>query len=470
MGNKLAPIHDHVRGHVSTVGRSHRDRLRRSDWLQGIAWFSGVVAVALYLAEGGASDFTSWRNIPVGLGVIAGLLGSDLVLVMLLLAARLPVIDRAVGYDRAMNTHRRLGKPALYLLLAHFSLLLIGYGIALSQNPLETAVTMITSMVDMPLAFIALGLFLVVVITSLVIVRHRLTYQFWFVVHLLSYAAVLLSIPHQFSQGHLFAEGTAARWYWLVLYVGALGSVVLFRFLIPLSRNLRYQLFVTDVVHEAPGVVSIVMTGRALEKLVVGGGQFFIWRFGQRGLRWEGHPYSLSDTPTGESLRITVRDLGDSSRRLQGIRPGVRVWAEGPYGLFTPAARTREDAVLVGGGIGITPIFSLLADMVKVARTVTVIVRADDDQHLYLRAQFERVCAADHVTLIEIVGPPQRDGHTWLPESARGTSLSLATLVPNIAECDVFVCGPQRWADFVITDARHAGVPRSAIHTERFAW
>jgi predicted ferric reductase len=456
--------------HAHSQSRQYRDRLRRADWLQGIAWFSAVFAVAIYLADGGASDFTSWRDIPVGLGVIAGLLGSDLVLMMLLLAARLPVIDRAVGYDRAMNAHRRLGKPALYLLLAHFALVLVGYGIALSQNPLEMAVTMITSMEDMPLAFIGLGLILLVVISSLVIVRHHLPYQSWFVVHLLSYAAVLASIPHQFSQGHLFAEGTWARWYWLALYVAALGGVVVFRFLLPLSRNLRHRLVVTNVVPEAPGVVSILMTGRALEKLAVGGGQFFIWRFGQRGLRWEGHPYSLSDTPNGQSLRITVRDLGDSSRRLQGLRSGARVWAEGPYGLFTPAARTREDAVLIGGGIGITPIFALLADMVPVVRTVTVIVRADDDQHLYLRAQFEQVCAADHVELIEIVGPPQRDGHTWLPESARGTQMSLSTLVPNIQECDVFVCGPQRWTDFVIADARQAGVAASAIHTERFAW
>jgi predicted ferric reductase len=448
----------------------YRNRLRRADWLQAIAWFSGVVAIALYLAGGGASDFTSWRDIPVGLGVLAGLLGSDLVLVMLLLAARLPVIDRAVGYDRAMNAHRRLGKPALYLLLAHFVFVLVGYAIALNLDPLEMAVMMVTSMSDMPLAFVSLGLFLLVVITSLVIVRHRLKYQIWFLVHLLSYAAVLLSIPHQFSQGHLFAEGTWARWYWGLLYGGVIGSIVLFRFAIPLALNIRHRLRVVDVIIEAPGVVSIVVKGRSLNKMVVGGGQFFIWRFGQRGLRWEGHPYSLSDTPDGHTLRITVRELGDSSRRLQGIRPGARVWAEGPYGLFTPAARTRQDAVLIGGGIGITPIFSLLADMVHVARKITVIVRADDEQHLYLRAQFERVCAAGHVELIEIVGPPQRDAHTWLPESARGTEMSLVTLVPNIAECDVYVCGPQRWADFVIGDARHAGVNSSAIHSERFSW
>lgn len=470
MGNTRELTYVQAPAHLPSVSRQYRNRRRRADWLQGIAWFSGVFAVSLYLADGGASDFTSWRDIPVGLGVIAGLLGSDLVLVMLLLAARLPVIDRAVGYDRAMNTHRTLGKPALYLLLAHFALLLVGYGIALSQNPLEMAVTMWSSMTDMPLAFIGFGFFLLVVISSLVIVRHRLKYQFWFVVHLLSYAAVVLSIPHQFSQGHLFAEGTWARWYWVVVYVGTLGAVVVFRFVIPLARNIRYRLRVTDVIPEAPGVVSIVMTGRSVQTGHVEGGQFFIWRFGQKGLWSEGHPYSLSDAPTDNRLRITVRDLGDSSRRLQGITPGVRVWAEGPYGLFTPSALTHDEVVLIGGGIGITPIFALLSGMVDVAKKVTVILRADDEQHLYLRAQFEQVCAADHVELREIVGPPWPEGHTWLPEIAGTAGVSLATLVPNIADCDVFVCGPQRWADFVMADARRAGVAPSAIHTERFAW
>ncbi|TFD13105.1 hypothetical protein E3T42_14540 [Cryobacterium sp. TMT4-10] len=170
-------------------------RQRRADALEGLAWFSMAVVLALFLSDGGWTYFTNIRDVTTGIGIVAGLVGSNLLLVMLLLAARLPVIDGAIGYDRALAAHRRLGKPVLYLILAHMVLLLISYGLALGRNPVAEAIAMITSMPDMPQAFIALVLFVLVVVTSLVIVRHKLPYLAWYLVHLLVYAAVLLALP-----------------------------------------------------------------------------------------------------------------------------------------------------------------------------------------------------------------------------------------------------------------------------------
>jgi predicted ferric reductase len=342
------------------IRRQFRVRLRRSDLLQGLAWFSGVIAIALFLGDGGAAYFVRPRDITTGLGILAGLMGSDLILVMLLLASRLPLIDKAVGYDRAMATHRRLAKPAFFLLLAHFALLILGYGIALDLDPLSQALRFSTSTPDMAFAFAALGLVAIVIVSSLVIVRHRLKYQLWFGIHLLTYAAVVLGIPHQFSEGSLFAPGTAARWYWAALYVGSLASLTIFRIIIPLARSLRHSLRITAIDPEAPDVASITVEGRHLGRLRARAGQFFIWRFAQPGLRWEGHPYSLSAAPDGKHLRITVRSLGDSSRRLIDAAARGRVFVEGPYGLFTTRACTEQNAVLIGAWIGVTPVCALL--------------------------------------------------------------------------------------------------------------
>lgn len=448
--------------------RHHRNRLRLADLLEGLAWFSTVFVVALFLADGGASFFSNVREVPTGLGIVAGLVGSNIVFLMLLLVARIPLVDRAFGTDRALAAHRWLGKPALYLLLSHAVLLIWGYGLALGRDPLAQVGWMLTSMGDMPQAFGALGLFVLVVVTSLVVVRHRLRHETWYLVHLLTYAAVLLALPHQFSQGGLFAPGTWARGYWLALAIGTLGAILLFRFLIPLARNARYRLRVTEVIPEAPGVASVVMGGRNLDHLRGLGGQFFIWRFWSPGLRWEGHPYSLSAAPDGRSLRITVRDLGDDSRRVLTVRPGTRVYFEGPYGLFTTATRTSRDAVLIGAGIGITPIRAVADGMVGSARRVTVILRANEDGQLYLRREFEALREHPAVTVLEIVGPPATAVRSWLPDAMAGESL--ATIVPDLADADVYVCGPAPWADLVIADARAAGARRRQIHTERFNW
>lgn len=449
--------------------RRHRRRLRLADLLEGLAWFSTVVVVALFLADGGVSYFTNPREIPLGVGIVVGLIGSNAVMIMLLLVARLPILDAVFGADRVLAAHRWLGKPALVLLLAHAVLLIWGYGLALGRDPVGQVAAMVSTMADMPQAFIALGLLVVVVVTSLAIARRHERYESWYLVHLLAYAAVLLALPHQFSQGGLFAEGTWARVYWLAFAIGTFAAIVVFRLVVPLVRNARHRLRVMEVIHEAPGVVSVIMGGRHLERLHVRGGQFFYWRFRTPGLRWEGHPYSLSAAPDDHVLRITVRDLGDDSRRLLALRVGTAVYFEGPYGLFTAAARTSRDVVLIGAGIGITPILAVAESMVSSAGTVTVILRANEEGQLYLRGEFAALRKNTRVRVLEIVGPPPKKGGGWLPDSA-GEHASLETLVPGVRTADVYLCGPAAWADLVIRDAKSAGVSRRQIHTERFNW
>ena len=254
------------------ISRVHTARLRRGDLLSALVYFSVAIVLAIFLADGGASYFMNIRDVTTGVGIVTGLIGSDLLLVMLLLSARIPLIDRTFGHDKALAQHRKLGKPVLYLIVAHMVLLLIGYGITDGVNPLAEAFSMIATMDGMLLAFIGMALMIVVVVTSLVVVRKKLSYQFWYLVHLLSYGAVLAALPHQFSTGMLFAEGTWARWYWAAFYFGTLVAIASFRVVLPVTLSLKHSLRVASVVVEAPGVVSLTMSGRRLHELSARGG------------------------------------------------------------------------------------------------------------------------------------------------------------------------------------------------------
>jgi len=376
----------------------YRRRLLRADLLTVIAWASLAGAVALWLADGGASGFSSVAGAFTAVGVVAGLAGMDLVLLMLLLAARLPIIDGAVGHDRALEFHRKLGKPSLYLLLAHGALLAIGYGLAEGLDPFSEAVALWVMVPDMWLAFVSLALFLAVVVTSLVAVRRRFPYEFWYAVHLLTYAAVLTSLPHQFSVGGLFAEGTWQRWYWLAVCIATGAALLHYRVLEPIVATVRHQLRVSRVVAAGHGVVSVEMTGRHLDELAGSGGRFFIWRFLAPGQWWHPHPFSLSAEPLqldadgGGLLRITVRNLGRGSASLARLKPGTRVAVEGPYGLFSTAARSRRHVVMIGAGIGITPIRALLENTPFAPGDATVILRGHSRSGLYLGEEVLELC------------------------------------------------------------------------------
>jgi hypothetical protein len=308
----------------------HRLRLLRADFLTVVAWASVSAAIALWLADGGLQSISSPAAAFTAAGIVAGLVGMDLVLLMLLLAARIPFIDGAVGHDRALEFHGKLGKPSLYFLLAHGLLIAIGYGMAEGVDPVTESVTLWTSVADMWLAYVSMALFIAVVVTSLVAVRRRFPYEFWYAVHLLTYAAVASSLPHQFSVGGLFAEGTWQRLYWLAICIATGAALLYYRVARPLIATSRHKLTVSRVTTVAPGVVNIEMTGRQLDRLAGAGGRFFIWRFLAPGQWWHPHPFSLSAEPVsygpdGEGrLRITVRNLGRGSARLARLRRGTK--------------------------------------------------------------------------------------------------------------------------------------------------
>jgi predicted ferric reductase len=450
------------------IASRFKARMRRADFLSILVYFSVAIVLAIFFADKGAAYFAKPSMIANGLGIVTGLIGSDLLLVMLLLAARIPLIDRTFGHDKALAVHRQLGKPVFYLIVAHMFLLLVGYGIAEGINPVAEIFSMIANGQDILLSYAGLLLMAIVIVSSLVIVRKKLPYEFWFVVHLLSYVSVLVALPHQFTNGKLFADGTLARPYWMALYFGTFAAITIFRVIMPIARTMKHRLRVTDIRMETEDVITLTMSGRDLNQLPARGGQFMNWRFWQPNMILKAHPFSFSAAPDGKTLRITIRNLGRQTNRIMKMRVGTRVSFEGPYGLFTEAARTTSDAVLIGSGIGITPIRAILEDPKFGAANISVILRGSNEETVYLWQEMYDLCVAKNAWLRVLVGHRPRGVHTWLSAEAFNKGDRLSTLAPNIKDADVFICGPAAWMDLVIADAKKAGVKPERIHAERF--
>ena len=310
-------------------------------------------------------------------------------------------------------------------------------------------------------ATVGTALLLAVVATSYVIVRRRLRYEWWYAVHLLAYAGIALAWFHQIPTGNELVLDTVAADYWRALYVATLALIVGFRVVTPIVNAFRYRMRVAAVVPEGPGVVSLWITGRRLDRLHARAGQFFVWRFLTRGRWWTAHPFSLSSAPDGRALRITVKSLGDHTRELGSVPLGTRVLAEGPFGVFTEAARRRDRIALVAGGIGITPVRALLEDA---AGDVTVVYRALTDEDVVLRSEIEELAAQRGASVHFVVGDHAAPGgeHLLSPDH-------LTELVPDLTDRDVYVCGPPGMTNAVLRNVRAAGVRRRHIHVERFA-
>jgi predicted ferric reductase len=427
-----------------------------------VAANAGVVTW-LWLRGGGVSAVHTWGDLATSTGRLTGLLGAYFALVQVLLLARLPWLERLTGFDQLTVWHRRNGKLTLYLVLAHVVLITIGYA-AMDRIGIPSEVSrLLSSYPGMITATVGTALMIVVVVTSLVIVRRRLPYEWWYAVHVMAYAAIALSWFHQIPTGNELTIHPVAADYWRSLYAATLALLVLFRLVQPLARSFAHGLRVEEVVAEAPGVVSLRIGGRGLDRLRARAGQFFLWRFlSVPGRWWEAHPFSLSALPDdGRALRITVKGVGAYTRRLADVRPGTRVLAEGPFGTFTDAVRRRDKVLLIAGGIGITPVRTLLEEM---DGDVVVLYRVVREEDVVFGDELDALTRERGATLEYVVGDHAAPGGDRLLSAEH-----LHELVPDVAEREVFLCGPPAMTQVIEKSVRAAGVPRQFVHVERFA-
>jgi predicted ferric reductase len=418
------------------------------------------VTIGLAVSAESTGSLSAPGGIATALGRLTGLLAAYAMIVVVLLVARVPPLERAIGQDRLVSWHRKLGPWPLYLLLAHAVLITVGYARQAHDGVLHQLGTLLLTYPGVLAAAAGSVLLFAAGITSYRLARKRMAYETWWSVHLYTYLALFLSFSHQIDTGASFVGHPVARLWWTALWLGTLGTVVAARIGLPVWRSLRHQVRIVGATAEGPGVVSIEMRGRRLDRLPVAGGQFFHWRFLRRGLWWQAHPYSLSAAPSGNLLRITVKDLGDHSAGLARLRPGTRVGIEGPYGTFTADTARRGPLLLIGAGVGTAPILALLHELPANA-DVVVILRASDPAELVLRDGVADEVGRRGGRLVELLGSRHE---------VRLDADALRDLVPDVRRREIYVCGPDALSRRLDSELQRAGVSKSRIHFESFTF
>jgi predicted ferric reductase len=436
-----------------------------------VAGLSLLVVTALWVSNGGLAQLGDGGSTALtAIGRLAGLWASDLLLIQVLLMARIPAVERAFGQDRLARWHRWSGFSSFWLMVLHIVTITFGYA-AGTTDVLVQLWDLIWTYPGMLLAAAGTLSLLLVVVTSIRAARRRLRYESWHLLHLYAYLGVGLALPHQIWTGSDFTGSAAARAYWWILYAAAAGAVVAYRLALPAWRNWRHRLVVSEVVPEGPGLTSVYLTGEQLSALPVRAGQFFHWRF-LDGPGWtRSNPFSLSATPRPDMLRITVKNQGDGSARIETLKPGTRVLIEGPYGKLTGEGYRGGPVVMMACGIGITPLLALLGELPYRNGEATLIYRARSEADLAFGRELEWFAQERGVRIVPLAGR-RADRPSWLPGDLAGQSDAavLRQVAPSIAAAHVYICGPEEWAGAARSAAVEAGIKPARVHTELFAW
>lgn len=428
-----------------------------------LAFWTGTGSV-LWLWWHDTSPLASATDSIASIGRLCGLLAGYLVALVVLQMARVPALERRVGSDRVSRWHAKTGRYAICMVMTHVVFIMWAYALQAGESfssILQETIDTVEELPDMGKAALGTSLLLIIGLVSVGQIRRRLPYDTWYHVHLLTYAAVFLTFWHQLSVGSDFAANPRAVYFWYGLYGSVTALVIWYRILTPIRLNLRHRMRVEAVTQETSDIVSVWITGHRLHRMGAQPGQFLRWRFLAHGMRFSSHPYSLSAPPHPNRLRITVKAIGDHSARLRELKPGTRVWVEGPYGSLTAQRRKRNKVLLIAGGVGITPMRTLFETLPAEPGDLTLLYRARTAQDLALWDELAAIAEERRAQLLYALNTP--DGKR--PEI---TVNNLQQAIPDVDRHEVFMCGPPGFAESVYEVLCAAGVPESRIHRELF--
>jgi predicted ferric reductase len=436
---------------------------------RGIVWFGlyfALVLAPLFVAsvvDPIDNAAVAGRTFVLEAGVAVGFIAFALIVVEFALVARLRAASEPFGTDALMQFHRQMGIAALGFVAAHP--LLAAPGEALGMlNPLHGS----------PMAragALAFWLLLLLVGSSVLRRRLRLRYEAWQWLHRAGAVVVVAAAAAHLllAQGYTRAPAVAAAiWLYVVVFVALLLG---YRVVRPLWLWRRpWTLVESRDISGDTRLLTLRPDGHA--GLAFLPGQFAWLVTGRSPLTGASHPLSFASSAEPQAagtIEFGVKALGDwSGGVVPALRPPARVWVDGAYGVFTPDRVAAQAFVLIAGGIGVSPLRSMILTLRERGdrRPVTLFFAARSPGRAMFLEELRGLAAAGAITLVPVFEAP---GPAWNGE--RGfidAALLRRHLPPNLARHHFFVCGPPPMMDAMERCLVEIGVHPANVHTERF--
>jgi predicted ferric reductase len=400
-------------------------------------------------------------------GRLAGLLAAFTVLMQLMLVGRVKWIEKVLGLDRLTRLHHLIGFCLIFFLITHAVLVTVGHSMQAGTGPAPQVADFWRNWEDLPGAILGLSIMMGAILISFLIIARRISYESWYFTHLFLYLAIALSFGHQISVGSDFTDNKWFKFYWYAVYAFVFFNLILYRFISPVRAYLRHRFRVTELVPEADDVTSVHIGGKGLDKYPAKAGQFLIVRFLTKGFRWEAHPFSISCLPDGKRLRLTIKQLGDFTRKVPRLQPGTPLLIDGPHGIFTAGSAHANKVLMIAGGIGITPIRSVAEEMAAEGKDIMLIFGNRNSKAIVFKKELDDLSASSNgrFKVVHVMS----DEPSWQGEKGRIDQERLSRIVPDILEREIFLCGPPVMMKAIRGILSEMGVSSSRIHFERFA-
>ena len=191
--------------------------------------------------------------------------------------------------------------------------------------------------------------------------------------------------------------------------------------------------------------------------------------------------YTIASSPTQRGhveLTIKRNPQGAASRYMHDIlKVGDSIRIGAPAGKFFFNDLKAEAVVLISGGVGITPLMSILRQLTDRAWHGTIYfihaVRSSDDmiyanELVSLANRFENLRVLKYYSRSAPTKPSELPLLRWQNRSGYVVAEDLNELIPNLVSLPIFLCGPEAMMQAVRKSFVSFGIPSDNISTEEF--
>jgi len=437
-----------------------RDLVRRAVWSAIYLLFILAPLFALLLGALPPS-----RGFGTEFSVALGYSGLAMMGLQFGLTARFRYVTQPWGEDVIYHFHRRISLLAVGLVVVH-PIILFAVGSKHFAMP--------ESIQDVPLgayfAVLSLGSLVLLVVMALWRTQLKISYEIWHMTHItLAVVAVGGGLLHMVGWSFYLVDpwkralwtGMTIFWIVLLLYV---------RIIKPLFM-LRRPYRVAEVRTERGDASTLVMQPEGHGGFRFRPGQFGWLTLWGSPFKITGHPFSFSSSAEVADGRVemTIRNLGDFTSAIPKVPVGQRVYLDGPYGAFT-IGNPADMHVLVAGGVGITPMMSMLRTLADRGdkRPVILFYGVKDWDSVIFREELDAIKARLNLSIVYVIAKPPEG---WTGEKGYVDAAVLKRhLPPPFAEHEYFICGPNVMMDSIEKALGDMHVPLSKYHSERYSF
>lgn len=432
-----------------------RELLRAGLWI-GLYVLLAIYPLLWLAAAGHGAGFRQ------ELAAALGFLALSVMAMQFVLTARFQWLAPPFGTDLVYAFHRHVTAVAIALAVAH-PLVLLGPDL----GGMAEWLLVFPAPLEYGLGVVSLWALVVVAVTSWARRALRFPYEAWRRVHgAVAVVAVVAGLWHAIASGGLPSRFT--RWLWLAWTLAWVALIVRVRLAKPIALARRpYR--VVEARRERGDATTLVLEPAGHEGFRFRAGQFAWLTLGSSPFAAAEHPFSFSgSSQRAPRVELTVRALGDFTRRVQSVEAGAIAYVDGPYGSMSIDAFPDADGyVFVAGGIGAAPCLSMLRTLADRGdrRAHLMIYGTVDLERAPFREELERLARELRLTVVHVLESPPAG---WQGEVGLITPALLARHVPRTGRLECFVCGPPRMMDVAERGLVAAGVPIAAVHSERF--